>query len=104
MATGNLKGILAALYSPYVAFVAVIMLVEYVVLKGSDRSDQYRRQLEAIRAKRHQDLLTLQKMESQLKKIDERLQESQDSGEWEKFARKTDVDLKILIEQLRSRI
>ena len=64
--TGNYAVILKTLLSPYTAFVAVMMLVEYLILKGSDRSDIYRRELEAARNVRRDDLLTLRDIETRL--------------------------------------
>jgi hypothetical protein len=64
--TGNYQVILKTLLGPYTAFVAVMMLVEYLILKGSDRSDIYRRELEAARNVRRDDLLALRDMETRL--------------------------------------
>lgn len=64
--TGNLRFIWEKLYSAYSAFIAMIMLFEYLLLKGSDRSGIYRRELEAARQKRRDDLLALRDMETQL--------------------------------------
>ncbi len=71
--TGNFSAIVRVLYSPYAAFVAVVMLVEYIILKGADRSALYRRELEATRAKRRDDLLEMQKIEAALVELDEEL-------------------------------
>jgi hypothetical protein len=71
--TGNLRFIWEKLYSAYSAFIAVIMLVEYLLLKGSDRSAIYRRELEAARQKRRDDLLALRDMETQLVELRARL-------------------------------
>lgn len=71
--TGNLKFIWEMLYSPYSGFIVVVMVVEYVLLKGSDRSAIYRRELEAARQKRRDDLLALRDMETQLVELRARL-------------------------------
>jgi purine-cytosine permease-like protein len=64
--TGNYPKIIEAIYGPYTVLIAVIMLVEYLILKGGDRSDLYRRELEVARHKRRDDLLALREMETQL--------------------------------------
>ena len=64
--TGNYARIIEAIYGGYTVLIAVIMLVEYLILKGGDRSDLYRRELEVARHKRRDDLLALREMETQL--------------------------------------
>ena len=66
LATGKFTVLVGKLYSPYTAFIAVIMIVEYIILKGADRTALYRRELEAARAIRREDLLALRQMESRL--------------------------------------
>lgn len=75
--TGNFPAIVRVLYSPYAAFVAVVMLVEYIILKGADRSALYRRELEATRAKRRDDLLAMRKIEAALVELDDELAEAE---------------------------
>lgn len=72
--TGNFARIIDALYGPYTVLIAVIMLVEYLILKGGDRSDIYRRELEAARHKRRDDLLALREMETQIVELRAHLQ------------------------------
>ena len=64
--TGNHRLILDKLYSPYAFFIVVIMLVEYLLLKGADRSEIYRRELEAALQRRRDDLLTMREIERRL--------------------------------------
>ena len=71
--TGNFRVILETLYKPYTALIAVIMLVEYVILKGADRSHIYRRELEAARETRRADLLAMRNMETRLVELRARL-------------------------------
>ncbi len=71
--TGNFKLIIETLYKPYTALIVVIMLVEYVLLKGADRSQIYRRELEAARERRRDDVLALREMEMQLVELRARL-------------------------------
>lgn len=71
--TNNLSKIWENLYSGYAVAIVVIMLVEYLLLKGSDRSPIYRRELEAARVKRRDDLLALRDLETQLVELRSRL-------------------------------
>lgn len=64
--TDNWSRIIDLLYGPVTAAVAVIMLVEYVVLKGADRSRIYQRELQGARQRRKEDLLALRDLESRL--------------------------------------
>lgn len=71
--TNNLGALWEKLYSGYSIAIVVIMLVEYLLLKGSDRSPIYRRELEAARVKRRDDLLALRDLETQLVELRGRL-------------------------------
>lgn len=64
--TGHMPRLLELIYNPWARLTAVIMLVEYVILKGADRSAIYRRELEAGRARRAEDLRGFQMIESEL--------------------------------------
>lgn len=64
--TGNVETILKRLYSPYAGFVALVMLIEYLLLRGGDRTALYRRELEAARARRRDELLATRELETQL--------------------------------------
>lgn len=64
--TGNLGMIVEKLYSPVIVVIVVVMLVEYLLLKGSDRSAIYRRERDAAREKRRNDLLAMRQMETRL--------------------------------------
>lgn len=71
--TGNHEIIFNKLYSPTAAIIVIIMLIEYLILKGSDRSPIYRRELEAAREKRRDDLLMLRAIETRLVDLRARL-------------------------------
>lgn len=71
--TDNWRLILNKLYSGQAALIVVVMLVEYLLLKGSDRTALYRRELDAARQKRRDDLLALRDMETQLVELRARL-------------------------------
>ncbi len=104
LVTGNFRSILDKLYSPYAALIAVIMLVEYVLLKGADRSAMYRRELEAARTKRREDLLTLRKMETKLDEIQADLRRIETESSASDLADHTRAELEELLTELRSRI
>lgn len=61
------------LYSPYSFLVLVIMLLEYVVLKGLDRSRIYKLELKRLKAKREKDLVARRKLDEKLKDIEDEL-------------------------------
>lgn len=71
--TGNLGVVWEKLYSSYAVAIVVVMLLEYLLLKGSDRSPIYRRELEAARVKRRDDLLALRDIETQLVELRSRM-------------------------------
>ena len=71
--TGNLKSILDRIFGVTTALVVVVMLVEYLILKGSDRSAIYRRELEVTRLRRRDDLLALRDLETQLDDLREHM-------------------------------
>ncbi|MDD1762998.1 MAG: hypothetical protein LUQ59_12275 [Methanothrix sp.] len=71
--TESYKPIVAWLYSPYAAVVAVVMVVEYLLLKGSDRSAIYRRERDAAREIRRDDLLAMRDLETKVVDLRARL-------------------------------
>ena len=104
IATGNtprMLNLIYKLYNPWAAFVAVVMLVEYVLLKGADRSSIYRRELEACRSRRGEDLLGFQEMERELVLLREELTKSEGNKKGPQAAR---ARIDALLERLRSHI
>lgn len=102
--SGNFGAIFEKLYSPYAAFVAVVMLVEYVLLKGADRSALYQRELEAARAKRREDLLMFRALESELEEMKSSLGRDGADDDGAALARSAGNDIDRLLGKLRSRI
>jgi len=123
--TGKFGRILDFLYSPYAAFLAVVMIAEYVIVKGADRSSLYRRGMEAAREKRQEDLLTFRAMETVLHSVREDVsklgeiaadsdtvkQAQQTEGaadarptETDEAAQRLSENVDLLLDQLRSRI
>lgn len=81
IATGNARRVFDALFTPTAIVIVVIMLFEYLLLKGADRSDIYRRELDAARQKRRDDLLALHEMETRLIELNTRLDQALEVGE-----------------------
>jgi hypothetical protein len=71
--TESYRPILDWLYSPYAAVLAVVMVVEYLLLKGSDRSAIHRRERDAAREIRRDDLLAMREMETRVVDLRARL-------------------------------
>lgn len=67
--TGNFSRIVEWLLAPYTAFIAIVMLVEYLIIKGADRSRIYHRELQGLRSRRKEDLLLFRDMEAQLESV-----------------------------------
>lgn len=104
LVTGNARGLLRILYSPTAGLIAVVMLVEYILLKGADRSALYRRELDAARSKRREDLLALREMEERIVELRESLNHEGGTEERPPGERRTIEELDGLLEKLRSRI
>lgn len=106
--TGNFDAIMKTLYSGYSVAIVVVMLVEYLLLKGSDRSAIYRRELEAARIKRRDDLLALRDLETQLVELRGRLAAALERSEDPLAAREAAENARqtsdLLLARLRERI
>ncbi|MBI3736214.1 hypothetical protein HY256_06845 [Candidatus Sumerlaeota bacterium] len=101
--TGNFKAIFNLLYNRNTAVIAVVVLVEYVILKGFDRSAQYRRQLEALRTKRNEDLAAIQKLEAKLSELRTMMEKSETDGSPADLARAAKAEIESALSQLRAR-
>lgn len=62
------------LYEPIAIVILVLVLLEYIVLKGRDRSRIYRIELEKMRDKRHQDIEFLREQEAALAALEKDLE------------------------------
>jgi len=71
--SGGGRNFLHFLYGPVAIIVVIFMIVEYIVLKGRDRSRIYRLELEQTRERRRHDVEFLQSVEEQLRQIEEAL-------------------------------
>ncbi|MCE5228023.1 hypothetical protein LLG95_00300 [bacterium] len=106
--TGQHEVIFKALFSPTAVAIAIIMLVEYLILKGSDRAPIYRRELEAAREKRRDDLLTLRAIETSLvdlrARLDNDLQHADEPQRFVECAGQTRNVIEDILKRLRERI
>ncbi|MBN1867577.1 hypothetical protein JW916_09820 [Candidatus Sumerlaeota bacterium] len=77
-----------SLYSPVALIVVIFLIVEYVVLKGRDRSRLYRIELDQMREKRRRDNEFLhdierdiQSVENDLASLEDRFESGDDRGQ-----------------------
>ncbi len=98
--TGNHQTILNALYSPTAAIIPIIMLVEYLILKGSDRSVIYRRELDLAREKRRDDLLALRTMENELVDLRARIDSDMKQPDNQALLQETAAHARSRVEQM----
>ena len=64
--TDSVERFLEVIYNPYAYAVLVIMMVEYVLLKSSDRSRIYQMQIDQLQQARHDDITFIRSIESRL--------------------------------------
>lgn len=106
--TNNSNNIIQTLYSPFPAIIAIVMLIEYLILKGSDRAPIYRRELEAAREKRRDDLLTMRAIETRLvdlrARIDNDLLHTDEPARFVECAGKSRDAIEDVLKRLRDRI
>jgi hypothetical protein len=67
------KEFLSNLYRPVAIAFVILLAIEYIALKGRDRSRIYKIELEQARTKRQQDLEFLRGMEKELTTIEEKI-------------------------------
>jgi len=58
------------LYSPYSFILLVVIILEYIILKGMDRSRIYKLEIERLKRKRHRDLEFHVRMEKQIRELE----------------------------------
>ena len=77
VSSGNATQWLRKLYSPFAVIIVTVLVVQYILLKGRDRSRLYRMEIDQLRERRREDSDFLQEMEEELRKLDERLAPSE---------------------------
>lgn len=68
--SGLAQGLLRKIYDPMAFVLLVLLFVEYILLKGRDRSRIYRLELDQLHEKRRADLRDIRQWESQLGEIE----------------------------------
>jgi hypothetical protein len=66
---------LESLYRPAAVILIVFLAIEYIIIKGRDRSRIYRIELQSLREKRREDIEFIRNLEEDLEQIDEVLAE-----------------------------
>ncbi|MFW6304082.1 MAG: hypothetical protein ACOC2L_05615 [Candidatus Sumerlaeota bacterium] len=61
------------LYRPVAIVIIVFLAIEYILIKGRDRSRIYRIELQQLREKRREDIEFIRNLEEDLEKMDETL-------------------------------
>ena len=68
------------LYGPAALIIVVILMIQYILLKGRDRSRVYKIEIEKMRAKRHDDVERMRHLETELAHLEQRLHRLAASG------------------------
>lgn len=69
LATNDISLFFSLLYSPYSFLILALMLVEYLFLKGMDRSKVYKLENDRLKSKRQRDIALMKKIETQIRDI-----------------------------------
>jgi len=77
--TNDINVFFSILYSPYSFLLMVVVLVEYVVMKGLDRSRVYKLENERLKAKRQKELALRQNLEKKLTDIQSEIGDAKSS-------------------------
>jgi len=73
LVTGSVERFLEVIYNPYAYVVLIIIMVEYVLLKASDRSRIYQMQIDQLQQARHDDITFIRSIESRLSTLAEKV-------------------------------
>lgn len=82
------------LYHPMAIIVVILLLIQYIILKGRDKSRIYRIELEQARRKRQEDLEFFQRLEATIQKLEVQAQSKEHTA----------VEMREQLEQLRESI
>jgi len=100
--SGHLPQFLGLIYSPVSFLILVIIIGEYIILKGIDRSRIYRIQLRALRSKRNDDIQFLRAVEQKILEIEKALDEAEKMVMNERLHYARTI-LKAIIDKFRTR-
>jgi hypothetical protein len=78
--TNSYQTLIDILYSPFSFAILLIIVLEYVILKGVDRSRIYRLEIERLRSKRAEDIALWRDLEGHLSDALRTLQKLDDSA------------------------
>ena len=78
--TNDIDIFVSLLYSPYSFLLLMVVLVEYIVLKGIDRSKVYRLENQRLKAKRSREMEFRQRMERELREIQKEMEKTGSSS------------------------
>jgi DNA-binding helix-hairpin-helix protein with protein kinase domain len=68
------------LYGPAALIIVVILIIQYILLKGRDRSRVYKIEIERMRAKRHDDIERTRHIDAELANLEQRLHRLTETG------------------------
>jgi predicted ferric reductase len=68
--TRDLEIIYRVLYNPYSFFLLVVVILEYIILKGMDRSRIYKLEVERLKKKRRKDMEFHVRVEKQIRELE----------------------------------
>lgn len=75
--THDVKLFFSILYSPYSFLLMIVIFLEYIILKGMDRSRIYKLEIQRLKQKRQKDMGFHQKLEKQVQEIQTSLPDSE---------------------------
>ena len=105
--TGSLSTFLSILYSPFLFIILVVIITEYIILKGADRSRIYRIEIDRLRDKRKEDIAFSREIETELQRLVSALSELEATDTkqrripWKKITEETREKLQELLQRMK---
>ena len=105
--TGSLSTFLSILYSPFSFIILVVIITEYIILKGADRSRIYRIEIDRLRDKRKEDIAFSREIETELQRLVSALGELEATDAkqrripWKKITEETREKLQELLQRMK---
>ncbi|HUT23715.1 MAG TPA: hypothetical protein VM492_05185, partial [Sumerlaeia bacterium] len=72
--SGGAKEFIRVLYGPVPLVIAILLIIQYILLKGRDRSRLYKMELDQVRLKRREETDFLRRLEGELQEIESALE------------------------------
>lgn len=107
--TGSFTTFLSILYSPFSFIIIVVIITEYIILKGADRSRIYRLEIDRLREKRKEDITFSREIETELHRLVSALSELEASDAkqrrvpWKKITEETREKLQELLQRMKTK-